>query len=152
MENGKRTIEITLGVWDADEHDKWFKINRFRAAIMKREALMQVSNYYSNGDYCDEIKDERFVETRLRCRVPEPGEPLDLVLLYLEEPSPCRYILYLESYLICDALQNLTPQGLVIDPDSTQGDGQYLEELNELRVRREKEELRAKNMRKDEAE
>jgi len=152
VENGKRTHEITLGVWNIEEHDKWFKTNKFRAAIVKREALMQVSNYYSDGDYCDEIKDKRFVETRLKCRIPEPGESLDLVLLYLEEPSPCRYILYLESFLICDALQTLTPQGLVIDPDSTQAEGQYLEEINELRVRREREEFKTKNIVKNQAE
>ncbi|KAE9552247.1 hypothetical protein FO519_004556 [Halicephalobus sp. NKZ332] len=150
IENGKRTREIVLGVWNTDEHDRWFKANRKKAVVVNREALIQVSNYYSDGDYCEESGDKRFVETRLKCRIPELGESLDLVLLYIQEPSPCQYVLYLESYLICEALQTLTPQGLVIDPDNTSSKDQYLEEINEVRAKRDKEweELRVKDITK----
>uniref|UniRef100_A0A914QG01 Endoplasmic reticulum lectin 1 n=1 Tax=Panagrolaimus davidi TaxID=227884 RepID=A0A914QG01_9BILA len=116
LEGGKRTKEHILGQFDAEMHRAWLRRNREKAFFYEDDYLKQVSNFYGEGLVCDETGEKRSVEVQLKCRMPGATESPSIVLFSLEEPSTCKYILMLESALLCDGLQNLDKDGL-LDPN-----------------------------------
>lgn len=105
--NGVTTI--FLGHWNKQKHLDWLQNNPHKKPKEPKNRKF-ISLYYSNGDICDLNKKPRFVEVKLKCLVNE-RQP-HAVSIYLVEPSPCEYILGVESPLFCGLLEKADENGL----------------------------------------
>ena len=101
---GRRTV-INLGHFNIEDHRKWLDSH---PAKRPKEGKMrkQVSVFYSDGDFCDEVGKPRQIEVKMKCK---PGESASTVSLYLLEPKVCQYVLGVESPLVCDLLPLADP-------------------------------------------
>ncbi|XP_008553142.1 endoplasmic reticulum lectin 1 [Microplitis demolitor] len=110
VEKSGNKITIDLGKFDKKKHIDWIE-----AHPQKRpkplEQRKQLSHFYSDGSYCDEMKKRRQTEVRLKC-VEVSGSPSS-VSLFLLEPKTCEYILGVESPLICNILEHADENGLI---------------------------------------
>ncbi|KAH0567142.1 endoplasmic reticulum lectin 1 isoform X1 [Cotesia glomerata] len=110
VEKSGNKITIDLGNFDKKKHIEWIE-----AHPQKRpkplEQRKQLSHFYSDGSYCDEMKKKRQTEVRLKC-VDVSGSPSS-VSLFLLEPKTCEYILGVESPLICNILEHVDENGLI---------------------------------------
>jgi len=109
LDSGQR-IEILLGVWNEELHRKWISDKPHKRPLRVGDKIRQVTHFYGNGAFCDEIGKARTVEVRLRCKE-TPDHP-DSVTLYLLEIKTCEYTLGLESQIFCDIMQNVDEIGL----------------------------------------
>ncbi|XP_067937993.1 endoplasmic reticulum lectin 1-like [Watersipora subatra] len=110
VEAGKRVTNILLGKWDLDAHLTW--ISKHPSKNMnKHNTRRYISQFYSEGDFCDEIKAKRTVEVKLKCT--QMGGSSHAVAIYLVEPSTCQYILTVESPILCDLVDQADDKGLV---------------------------------------
>ncbi|KAM3179099.1 hypothetical protein ACTXT7_001237 [Hymenolepis weldensis] len=93
-------IVITLGKWNEDAHLKWISARNLLSPLR----FSKITQFYSDGDYCGEIKARRTV----RCQVKVSTK----VQLSFSEPSTCQYSISLESPLFCDLLKLADENGL----------------------------------------
>ncbi|KAL4237569.1 hypothetical protein ACF0H5_002283 [Mactra antiquata] len=102
--------QIYLGYWDKQKHLDWLAKNPSKKPkpVGSRK---HVSLYYAGGDICDVTGKPRFVEVKLKC-LNKPGQP-HAVSIYLVEPTPCEYVLGVESPLLCDILDQADENGFM---------------------------------------
>ncbi|XP_046860059.1 endoplasmic reticulum lectin 1-like [Xenia sp. Carnegie-2017] len=98
---GKTTIY--LGLWNTDAHKEWVKKNP------NKQTDQVVTHYYSNGEICDLTGMARTVQVRLRCM---KSKHLQEVSIFLLEPKPCKYILGVESPILCPLITKANSDGL----------------------------------------
>lgn len=107
-EDGQVKIKVKLGLFSLEDHKTWLKNNESKQP--KKESNT-VSHYYTKGNFCDEIKAQRETEVRFKCIHGTNTSPSSIIL-YLDEPKTCRYVLHVESPLICKLLPNMDEYGL----------------------------------------
>lgn len=110
---------IILGAFDEQKHINWIKKYPNRAP-----SNYQVTHWYSEGAVCDVTGKPRTVEVRLKCYPPSKGYGVSTVALWLMEPEPCRYVLGVETGMVCDLLAEADEYGLfrvkqTNDPEGT---------------------------------
>ena len=98
-----------LGYFDEDLHKQWLDEHESKKPkpIEKRNHL---SHFYQGGQLCELTGEKRQTEVKLKCL---EGDSSTSVSLYLMEPSTCKYVLGVESPLICDILPIVDEYGLV---------------------------------------
>lgn len=96
-----------MGEWDEEAHIHWFQKHKDNAIVVEDSDILQVSHYYGNGDFCDEIKKRRSVEVRIKCRESPESEHPTTVFLIIEEPTTCHYTLTLQAGMFCSGLQDI---------------------------------------------
>ncbi|XP_052269325.1 endoplasmic reticulum lectin 1-like isoform X1 [Dreissena polymorpha] len=101
---------VFLGHWDKEQHLQWLNKNPSKRPKPLEERKF-VSMLYTNGDVCDLTNKPRFVEVKLKC-LKDAVQP-HAVSIYLVEPSPCEYILGVESPLLCNILEEADQNGLL---------------------------------------
>ena len=109
-----------MGEWNEEAQLQWFRKNKENALILDGDNTIQVSNYYTNGDFCEETGKTRTVEVRIKCRNPPESENPSTVFLAINEPTTCHYILTLQAGIFCESLQYIDrTNGLMLtfDPE-----------------------------------
>jgi len=101
-EKGKPRWVINLGNWDKAEHMKWFGQKK-RAKVAK-----QVVHFYSGGELCDLTGKPRTAQVTLKC-IKASGQQLSI---YMIEPSPCNYLIGVESPILCPLIETADEYGL----------------------------------------
>ncbi|CAG5124638.1 unnamed protein product, partial [Candidula unifasciata] len=104
-----RDVNIFLGYWNKDKHVQWLKDNPQKQP-RPADVRKHVSLFYSDGDVCDLTGKPRTCEVRLKC-IENLRNPHALVLV-LEEPESCQYVLTVESTLFCPILKHADDDGL----------------------------------------
>uniref|UniRef100_A0A158QDM3 Oxysterol-binding protein n=1 Tax=Hymenolepis diminuta TaxID=6216 RepID=A0A158QDM3_HYMDI len=97
-----------LGKWNEDAHLKWVKQSSLRKPQFPLDKRVKITQFYSDGDYCGEIKAPRTVRLSFVCQVKVSTN----VQLSFSEPSTCQYSISLESPLFCDLLKHADENGL----------------------------------------
>ncbi|KAM7540317.1 hypothetical protein Aperf_G00000035955 [Anoplocephala perfoliata] len=110
--NTGERIEIILGKWNEAAHLAWLKQSSFRKPQLPAEKRFKLTQFYVDGDYCDQIKAPRTVRLTFICQ----RKVSTNVQLAFSEPSTCQYLISLESPLFCDLLKQATDDGL-LPPD-----------------------------------
>ncbi|XP_053374149.1 endoplasmic reticulum lectin 1-like isoform X2 [Mercenaria mercenaria] len=100
---------ILLGHWNKQKHLDWLEKNPAKKP-KGPQSRKQISLYYSGGDICDLTNLPRHVEVKLKC-LQNQKQP-HAVAIYLVEPSPCEYVLGVESTLFCGLLEQADDNGL----------------------------------------
>ncbi|ESO94192.1 hypothetical protein LOTGIDRAFT_118545, partial [Lottia gigantea] len=100
---------IYLGHWNYQKHLQWL-LKHPSKRPKEIGSRKFVSLMYTDGDVCDINGDKRVVEVRLKCIVNEQHP--HAVALYLMEPSPCTYVLGIESPLFCSLLDKADNDGI----------------------------------------
>eukprot|EP00043_Microstomoeca_roanoka_P019843 m.230645 g.230645 ORF g.230645 m.230645 type:complete len:232 (-) comp17060_c8_seq8:1365-2060(-) len=92
---------IVLGKWDEEEHRKRYRVRQpdDSKTTPKRR---QFSNYYVDGDFCEDAKRNREVIVRMLCRTTLSK---DQAIMSLEEDPKCQYTLTMRSNAACDLLE-----------------------------------------------
>ena len=105
---GKGSIvqqKILLGVWDKEEHKKWYV-----KTAKKKSSANHVSHLYVRGDVCDVTGERRQCIVKLKCmKNAKPSQ----VSIFLEEPTPCSYVMTVEAGYICDLLNYVDEDGII---------------------------------------
>lgn len=88
---------IVLGEWDKEAHFDWLASlsSDQRANAVTDNSVML---WYSDGDFCEAIRDNRGVALTLECTKADENTP---ITLDYEEQSTCRYRLVLRSPKLC---------------------------------------------------
>lgn len=73
-----------------------------------------VTHFYHDGTICDKTGEKRQTEVKLKCGGINSLSP-SAVSMFLLEPEICKYVLTIESKLICDILKAVDDDGLVPD-------------------------------------
>ncbi|KAL5962156.1 Endoplasmic reticulum lectin 1 [Taenia solium] len=107
-ETGERT-EIVLGKWDKAAHLHWVGQSPLRKPQVPVDKRFKLTQFYDNGDFCEEIKAPRSVRLSFVCQ----RKVSTVVQLSFSEPSTCQYSISLESPLFCDLLKQVTDDGLL---------------------------------------
>jgi endoplasmic reticulum lectin 1 len=105
------TSTIMLGTFDEDIH-KEFLISHPEKRPKPKAQRRQLIHFYSKGSMCDKTGRPRQVEVALKCL--ENAQSPSAVSLYLLEPTTCNYVLGVESPLICNILNKVDEDGLVL--------------------------------------
>lgn len=108
--DGTKTI-VNLGRFDRQKHLEWIAIHPYKKPGPP-EVRKHLSHFYSDGSMCDQTGQSRQTEVKLKCVENHVGTPSS-VSLFLLEPRTCRYILRVESPLICDILEYADENGLL---------------------------------------
>ena len=111
----KATVQqkILLGVWDEEEHRKWYA-----KTTRKKSSTNHVTHLYVRGDICDVTGEERQCLVKLKCiKNAKPSQ----VSIFLEEPSSCNYIMTVEASYICDLLKYVDADGIIQWPQLRTG-------------------------------
>uniref|UniRef100_A0A5K3F859 Endoplasmic reticulum lectin 1 n=1 Tax=Mesocestoides corti TaxID=53468 RepID=A0A5K3F859_MESCO len=106
-ESGER-IEIVLGKWDEAVHLEWVRKSRLRKPSLPAEKRNKLTQFYGQGDFCEEIKAHRTVRLSFVCQ----RKISTAVQLSFSEPTVCQYSINLESPLFCDLLRQADDDGL----------------------------------------
>uniref|UniRef100_UPI00358DF497 endoplasmic reticulum lectin 1 isoform X1 n=1 Tax=Myxine glutinosa TaxID=7769 RepID=UPI00358DF497 len=107
---------IAVGTWNLEQHKEWVQKNNPRTVLHRPDGstkIRSVSHFYGNGDACDLTGSARKVVVKLKCK--ESVSP-HAVTIYMFEPEPCRYILVVESSLLCSILDTSDENGLLSLP------------------------------------
>ncbi|XP_050404069.1 endoplasmic reticulum lectin 1 isoform X3 [Patella vulgata] len=100
---------IYLGHWNFQKHLEWLQKHPSKRP-KEKDSRKHISLLYTDGDICDLTGNKRITEVRLKC-IPNEQHP-HAVALYLMEPSPCNYILGIESPLFCSLLMKADDDGI----------------------------------------
>uniref|UniRef100_A0A8D8X3U9 Endoplasmic reticulum lectin 1 n=1 Tax=Cacopsylla melanoneura TaxID=428564 RepID=A0A8D8X3U9_9HEMI len=100
---------VRLGEFHLEAHKQWLKDHPHKLPKPLEERSF-VSHLYSQGAMCESTGKPREVEVKLKC-VNSGGS----VALYLLEPHTCRYILGVESSMICKLLPYADEFGIFKD-------------------------------------
>uniref|UniRef100_A0A8D8W7U9 Endoplasmic reticulum lectin 1 n=1 Tax=Cacopsylla melanoneura TaxID=428564 RepID=A0A8D8W7U9_9HEMI len=100
---------VRLGEFHLEAHKQWLKDHPHKLPKPLEERSF-VSHLYSQGAMCESTGKPREVEVKLKC-VNSGGS----VALYLLEPHTCRYILGVESSMICKLLPYVDEFGIFKD-------------------------------------
>lgn len=104
LERGVVKQKIFLGIWDEEEHKKWFI-----KAGKSKQSSSHVTHLYVDGDLCDVTQQPRKSRVKFRCI---PGGKSSQVSLYLEETTPCNYSMTIEAGFVCVLLETVNEYGL----------------------------------------
>eukprot|EP00794_Sanderia_malayensis_P017816 gene17816-19594_t len=96
---------IYLGFWNSEEHHKWRKSKK------RKTSQNYVTHYYSNGDVCDLTGKPRNAQVKLKCMEGQTGQQISI---YMVEPSPCEYIIGIESPIFCPLIATANDDGLFL--------------------------------------
>lgn len=107
--DGTKTI-VNLGRFDRRKHLEWIATHPFKKPG-PREGRKHLSHFYSDGSMCNKTGRLRQTEVKLKCVENHMGSPFSVSLLLLE-PRTCRYVLRVDSPLICDILEYADENGL----------------------------------------
>lgn len=110
VDNKNGETSVILGYFNEDIHKKWLLENPEKRPkpIQSRTHL---THFYQSGSLCDKTGEKRQTVVKLKCLENSPSSTK--VSLYLMEPQTCKYILGVESPLICDILAKADHDGLV---------------------------------------
>lgn len=108
-EDQTKTV-VRLGEFHMETHKQWLKDHPHKQPKAVEERTF-VSHLYSGGATCESTGKPREVEVKLKCVNSGPGS----VALYLLEPHTCRYILGVESSMICKLLPYADSYGMFKD-------------------------------------
>lgn len=97
---------IYLGFWNKEKHLEWIKGKR---NLMSNN---HVTHFYSGGDVCDVTGKQRHTQVKLKCMEGKTGQQISI---YMIEPSPCEYIVGIESPILCPFIANADMNGLFVD-------------------------------------
>ncbi|VDO12517.1 unnamed protein product [Rodentolepis nana] len=98
-----------MGKWNADAHLNWVKQSSLRRPQLPLENRFKLTQFYGDGDYCDDIKSPRSVKLSFVCQ----RKIITNVQLSFLEPSTCQYSISLESPLFCDLLKKADENGFL---------------------------------------
>lgn len=107
---GSKT-SILLGVFDEKLHKEFLQAHPEKRPKVKGQRK-QITHFYNGGSTCDKTGRQRQTEVVLKCLENAPSR--STVSLYLLEPQVCSYILGIESPIICDILDKVNEDGLVL--------------------------------------
>jgi len=129
----KRTgmeTRVYLGNWNKEKHLAWLRDNPVKRPKAPAERTW-LAYYYSDGDICDLTNKPRTSELRLKCiqNVKNPHA----ILVSLQEPVPCQYILTVESALFCPILKEADENG-IISPTPPKSSPNSIDVANPLEV------------------
>ncbi|XP_051946146.1 endoplasmic reticulum lectin 1-like isoform X2 [Xyrauchen texanus] len=110
-EQGKNIVVV--GSWNREDHLNWAKKNVVRSFLKDGANVIVVSHFYGNGDVCDLTGTPRQVIVKLKCM---ESELPHTVTVYMLEPQTCKYILRVESPVICKVLDTADENGLLSLP------------------------------------
>lgn len=90
-----------MGVFNQHVHLKWIRSENNQWLQILHQRGVQLSHFYAEGDACEGTKQLRQTQVLLYCK---ETANVHSVVMKLWEPSPCQYILRIESPLICPIL------------------------------------------------
>ncbi|CAD5121231.1 DgyrCDS9764 [Dimorphilus gyrociliatus] len=108
--NGKKTY-IKLGEWNEKYQKLYMQKNQQKRPSSQKESRKSITQYYGNGDVCEETKRHRHVEVKLKCA--EKASSAHSISIYILEPRTCEYLLTVESELICSILEKADEDGII---------------------------------------
>ncbi|KAK2575733.1 hypothetical protein KPH14_012121 [Odynerus spinipes] len=114
--DGTKTI-VNLGRFDRQKHLEWIAAHPYKKPGPP-EQRKQLSHFYSDGNICDKTGRLRQTEVKLKC-VENHMDSSSSVSLFLLEPRTCKYVLRVESPLICDILEYADENGLLSEKFET---------------------------------
>jgi len=118
-EKSKKRLNIILGSWNLEKHLDWLNKNPSKRPSSISKDRNSVSQFYSNGDYCELSNKNRVVEVKYKCIRNKPTS--HAISLYLLEPQVCEYILVIESPWLCNYVESLDSNAMQViqQPTST---------------------------------
>lgn len=108
--DGSKTI-VSLGKFNKEKHLEWIAAHPNKKPE-PQETRKHLSHFYSDGSICDKTGQLRQTEVKLKCVENRMGSPSS-ISLFLLEPKTCKYVLKVESPLICDILEYADENGLL---------------------------------------
>lgn len=102
-----------LGKFSRADHLDWLTKNPEKQTLPKANRVY-VANLYTNGDMCELTGKPRRTEVRLKCM--SNAATTDDVKMYLLEPTPCDYVLNVETPLACELIRKADETGLLAIP------------------------------------
>lgn len=109
-ENTKIRTTVLLGTWNQENHLEWTKKHKHKRPVKNPKDRSTVSLLYSEGQYCEGLDRNRFVEVKFRCL--ESTDKSHAVSLYLIEPLTCEYLLGVESPWFCSFVKLADENGV----------------------------------------
>uniref|UniRef100_A0AC35TIB7 MRH domain-containing protein n=1 Tax=Rhabditophanes sp. KR3021 TaxID=114890 RepID=A0AC35TIB7_9BILA len=97
--------KLSLGTFIPKIHDEWLKANPSKNPVIVDGKVVQVSQFYGEGDVCEGTGDERQTEVRIRCVSDYSDKNGNEVGLFLEEVEECKYVLNVLSKRFCGNLE-----------------------------------------------
>ncbi|XP_035732808.1 endoplasmic reticulum lectin 1-like isoform X1 [Vespa mandarinia] len=114
--DGTKTT-VNLGKFDRQKHLEWIATHPYKKPGPP-EVRKYLSHFYSDGSICEKIGQLRQTEVKLKCVENHMGSPSS-ISLFLLEPKTCKYVLRVESPLICDILEYADENGLLSEKFET---------------------------------
>uniref|UniRef100_A0A0K0ENN3 Endoplasmic reticulum lectin 1 n=1 Tax=Strongyloides stercoralis TaxID=6248 RepID=A0A0K0ENN3_STRER len=104
---------LNLGFFDISSQIKWVSADKSRLPIIDEGKVIQVRQFYSGGNVCDENNQPRQTEVRIRCDKDLYKKKSEAIQLYLEEPTQCKYILTMASGTFCNKMNDFIQYGYI---------------------------------------
>lgn len=107
-DDGSKVI-VKLGAWDEKYHRRQYAAAAKNENKVKGSKLPSVTQYYKDGDFCEETKGNRKVRVKMQCSKSLKGGQ---VSLSLEESHTCQYLLRVQSPMFCGLVEEVGPHGM----------------------------------------
>ncbi|CEF67051.1 Endoplasmic reticulum lectin 1 [Strongyloides ratti] len=104
---------LNLGFFDISSHIKWVSADKSRLPITDDGKVIQVRQLYVGGNVCDENKQARQTEVRIRCDKNLYNKRSEAIQLFMEEPTQCKYILTIISGTFCNRMNDFIQYGYI---------------------------------------